>query len=198
MDGVFTSTFFWAQVAGLFATGICVGVWQIKNPRKILLFGVPGAFLWGVQYLLLGAPLGALTNFSSAAKDLILVNIHKKYLPILVGVFLLMIWGIGLYMMSTWADILPIFSVTLFNLALLFRDNRSLLARSSILSQILWIMYNIIVGSWMGLLCSSLTIISTLWGMARHEEWEIGKCYKSFMPSLARSLFVVPNFRTYP
>ena len=192
------STFLWAQAIGLCAMAIAISAWQLKSSRHIIMCFIPCNSLWAIQYILLGAPLGAAMNICSVLKDTGLVFIKEKHVPYLIATFITVAWGVGLYNFGHWYDILPLMAATILNLGLLQRDNRALYARACIIASILWLAYNIIVHSWMGACCSSLVVISSMTGMARHEAWVLGKCYRSFMPSLARSLFVFPNLRTYP
>ncbi len=192
------SVFIWAQLIALVAMGIRIFSVQFKKPQHILLCCVPSSILWGIQYLLLGAPMGALFDFSSAIKNGILGTIKQKYIYIIIISFLVFLWISGLYLFKSWFDILPLIAVTLIDLACLRRDNRALIMRATILGQICWIIYNFIVGSYVGTICSILVICSSIISMARYEKWTLGKCYKSFMPNLARELFIFPNFRTYP
>lgn len=192
------SVFIWAQIIGLIAMAVSVWAWQLKKPRHIILCNVPATLIWTVQYILLGAPLGAILNLASAFKDSGLFFIKNKYVPYLIGTFLLVIWSTGLYFFEHWYDSLPLISGSIMNIALLQRDNRSLIARATIICCLFWLVYNVIVSSWMGAACASMVITSSIIGMARHEEWSLGKCYKSFFPSLSRSLFVFPNLQTYP
>lgn len=198
MDSVFHSALFWAQIFGLVAMSINILSWQIKNPRWIIFSYCPASALWAIQYLLLGAPLGAIMNICGSCKDGALAFIKDKYVPFLIGAFLTVTWCVGLYFFKNWFDVLPLIAGTIINLALLQRDNRPLVSRAGVIATSCWIIYNYIVGSYMGFICGCLVIISSTVGMARFEKWDIGKCYKSFLPSLARSLFIFPNFRTYP
>ena len=191
-------TFLWAQIIGLFAMSLAVGAWQLKNSRHIILCYVPANSLWAIQYLLLGAPLGALMNICSVFKDGALGFISERFVRHIILTFLIVAWSVGLYSLTHWYDLLPLVGVSILNIALLQRDNRSLYARAGVICASLWLIYNLIVHSWMGACCSTFVIISSVTGMARHEAWIIGRCYKSFLPSLARSLFVFPNWRTYP
>lgn len=193
------SIFIWAQIIGFCAMVIGTLAMQFKNPRHILLGNVPSAGLWTIQYLMLGAPLGAILNISSALKDGTVAFIHKRYLNLVIGSFLIMTWLIGLYHFNQWYDLLPLLAGTAVNAALLIdRDNRPLFVRAVIVNCALWIVYNLIVGSWMGATCAIMIIGSSMLSMARYEGWEIGKCYRSFVPSIARSLFIFQGPRTYP
>lgn len=190
--------FLLAQIIGLCAMGINIAAMQCKNPRHIILCCIPTGVLWSIQYLLLSAPMGALFNICAATKDCFLANVREKLVLFVIVTFLIILWSFGLYMFKNWFDILPLMAGTIMNLALIQRDNRPLIARATIMGQICWFAYNLIVGSWMGLTCSLLVTTSSLIGMARHESWQLGACYRSFAPSLVRSLFTFPNFRTFP
>ena len=190
------SYFIWAHLLGFFAMCISIMAWQIKNPRHIILCYVPSGILWGTHYMLLGAPLGAIMNFCSAGKDSALAFIRKSYVPYLIIIFLSIVWIVGIHNFEYWYDILPLIGVSIINLSLLQRDKRSLVARATMGGQACWIIYNVIVGAWMGVACCLLVSTSSIIGMARHEKWEIGKCYRTFGPSLMRSLFLTP--RTFP
>lgn len=198
MDGLFSSAFFWAQCIGLVAMSINILAWQLKNPRWVIFSFCPASSLWAIQYYLLNAPLGVVLNLCSAIKDGLLAFIGNKYVPYLIGTFLLFIWAIGLHFFTHWYDILPLLSGTIINVALLQRDNRPLVARAGIAATVCWLLYNVIVHSYMGFASGAFSILSSIIGMARFEGWELGKCYKTFLPSLTRRLFVFPNFRTYP
>lgn len=193
-----SSVFLWAQVIGFVAMGINILSWQLKNPRHIILSYVPANTLWAIQYMMLGAPVGAMINLCSAAKDGGLAFVKDKYVPFLIGSFLCVVWIVGLHFFQAWHDLLPLIAGTILNLSLLQRNNRPLYARASLTACALWLVYNVIVGSWIGTLSACLVMTSSIIGMARHEEWALGQCYKKFTPNLARSLFAVPNFRTYP
>ena len=89
-------------------------------------------------------------------------------------------------------------AVTVVTLAWLERDNRPLIARSVIIGCVFWLIYNCIVGSWMAAACSTFAIFSAIIGMARHEEWQLGRCIYSFGPSLIRCLINFRGPQTYP
>lgn len=192
------SVFIWAQIIGLAAMSINILSWQLKNPRHIIFCYIPACSLWAIQYVLLHAPLGVVMNVLSVIKDSFLSTVKEIYVRCVIGGFLVSIWGIGLYFFSEWYDILPLIGGTIINLGLLQRDNRSLMARAGIGGQFFWITYNLIVGSYMAAISGCLLIISSTIGMARHEEWILGRCHRTFVPSLARSLFIFPQWRTYP
>jgi hypothetical protein len=190
--------FLLAQIIGFCAMSINIFAWQLKNSRHIIFSYVPAGTLWAIQYVILNAPLGVIMNVCSVVKDLFLTFIHKAYVTYIIALFLISIWCIGLYFFNNWYDILPLFGATVTNLSLLQRDNRSFVARGAICAQVFWITYNLIVRSYVATLSGVMVACSSTIGMARHESWQLGSCYRSFAPNLVRSLFSFPSFRTFP
>lgn len=191
------NAFLWAQIAGFLAMSCCVLSMQFKNSRHMILSGVFSGSLWATQYMLLNAPMGALMNAGGAIKSLFAANMPEKYLSYLLVSYLLIIWAVGLSKLDVWYGLFPLIGASCGSIAILInRDNRGLYARSVILCCSMWAVYNITVGAYMGLACDTMTVISALIGMYRHEKWSLGKCYKTFLPSIYRSIF--PNFRTTP
>jgi len=176
----------------------CVLSMQLKNPKHMILSGVPTGLLWTTQYMLLGAPMGAIANFSGAVKNLFIAFIPQKYVPYLLCAYLTIMWGIGLYNLSVWYALLPLVGASATSIALLVdRTNRRFYVRAIVFCCAMWACYNITVGAYMGLSCDILTITSSIIGMARYEKWELGRCYRTFLPSIRRSLFDFTP-RTYP
>lgn len=182
------------QIIGFIAMAIGTLAQQAKTSRRMIGFSIPSSALWTIQYIMLGAPIGALINGGGILKDIGVLAFNKRHVPLLIATYIIFSCVIGLYMFKAWYDILPLICVTVLNLSFIQRDNRPLIARAMIINCLLWIVYNGIVESWMGLACACFVICSSIIGMYRHENWDIGKCYKSFFPSLARSLFIFPKW----
>lgn len=143
--------------------------------------------------MLLQAYVGALTNGLTMLKDSALLAVHKRYIPYLTLALLVPIWAIGLFLLKQWHDILPLIGASLFNLSFMFRDNRPLMARGAMIGQPFWVVYNIIVGSWIGIAYNIIVCTSSLIGMSRHEQWNLKSDYIRFIPRLVRAFFTLPK-----
>jgi len=194
---MFDNLFLWAQIVGFISLCINIISWQLKNSRHIIMCHIPARALMAIQYIMLGAPLGAVMDICSVFRDGGISFMNKKYIPYILGLFLCSVWGVGLLFLQNWYGILPLIGVTILSIGLLQKDNRGLVARAQITCSTLWLFYNALVGSYMGFICGTFIITSAIIGMYRHEKWEIGNCYKSFIPSVTRALFVFPRFRSY-
>ena len=183
------STFLWAQIVVFLAMSCCIISMQFKTSKQMILAAVPANSLWAGQYMLLGAPMGAIANLGSAINKLLIVILPQNFVPYLLGFYLISIWSIGLYNLEMWYALLPLMGATITTIPLIIdRDNRPMYARATILGCLLWACYNATVGSYIGLACDTLTITSCLIGIYRHEEWNLSQSPKS----LFKSLFTIP------
>ena len=195
---MFDNIFFWAQIIGFIAMVLRIASWQLKSSRDIIFSGLPIQALWTIHYLMLGANIGAFMNIVSAVRDGALTFIKERHVLWLSAISLSFAWIVGLYLLSAWYDLLPLLGSSITACSLAYRDNRPLVARGAVFSSCFWITYNFIAGSWMGVMCASLVILSSIIGMYRHEEWKIGNCYRSFLPNLTHALFDCSKLKTYP
>ncbi|MEM8833607.1 MAG: YgjV family protein [Pseudomonadota bacterium] len=196
MGDVFSNTLFWAQILGFLGFMCSATAWQLKNPRHIMLMYVPSGLFWSSHYFLLGGLTAVFILILSAIKDICVALLPNKFVAFIILSFLAAISIFTFFSYAKFIDILPLLAMFVLNLPRLDRENRPLIARGFIASQFLWLMYNISVGSIPGIISGTVLTGFCLFGMARHEEWQLGKCYRTFFPSLVRSLF--PNLRTYP
>lgn len=173
-----------------------IAAWQFKKQEHILMCYVPSGIFWTIQFLILGVFSAAIFCFFCMFKDFALAKLQEKYFkPIVIVFFAINLISVNIFYQSIY-DIIPLAIVLIINIPLMKKDNRYWIARSNIIAQCCWITFNLHSGAFMGIICACFIISSTLIGMSRHEKWEIGKCYRSIMPSLARALFIKPQ--TYP
>jgi hypothetical protein len=193
--GIMDSIFILAQTAGLVAMCFSIFAWQLKKQEHILMCYVPSRFFWSIQFFLLGAHNAALFSFVCMFKDCAIIRSNERGLKYIIGSFIIFNIGLILLFYKTLFDILPLLVTLLINLPLLKKDNRYWMARCNIAAQLCWIMFNLHVGAYMGFVCACFIIISSLIGMARHENWEIGRCHLTFIPTLTKALLGKPTFR---
>jgi hypothetical protein len=198
MDSVFTNTFIWAQIFGFL--GFVISVWrlQLKNPRHVVLAESPAGAMWAAQYYLLNAQAGLIINFICIFRGIIIYAFPQKAMKFILAISIALILTIVVYQSKSYYDIFAIMGVSLYGIACLYRDNRPVMARIITLHCIPWLIYNILAFSVFGVASSALGIVSGIIGMYRHEKWEIEKCYRSFTPSILKSLFTFPTPQTYP
>ena len=145
------NSFLFAQLLGLSALCLSLYAWQVKDAKNIILCYVPTNLLWAGQFFLLGANVAAYTSLCNAGKDVCLALFPKKYVRLLIGLFIAVIWGVGFSQYTYWYDLLPMLSLTTVNIAYYIdRDNRELMSRSAVWATGFGLTYNLIVGAYFG------------------------------------------------
>lgn len=190
--------FLLAQIIGFIAMAVGMIAWQVKKSRLISFnLGVSDS-LWAIQYLLLNAHTGAFLLVGAALRNFCAAYFNKKGMKFVVALYLGFAIIISLMNHKELYDLLPLIGTVFFSLSLLQPDNRELIARASIISNLCWTSYAFFSLSYLGVLYGVILGTSKFIGMARHENWQIGKCYRSFTPSIARALFTMTKPQTYP
>lgn len=164
-----------AQAVGIVAMIINILAVQFKKPRQLFICRIVASFLWGVNFLLLGSPTGAIINIVNIIRSIFLLNpktFTKPFLwvtVILYGVAgfatmdytlsLLLILDI-LIILSQWVDSVGMWSNN-------FRNIRfcQLFAISPV-----WLVHNIVVFSIGGIITEVFTIISTIIALIRFRK----------------------------
>ncbi len=197
MDLIFNHSFILAQICGAIALAFSALAWQMKNSRIIILLYIPCCFFYMVQDFLLGAFVGALISFVNIFKNVVLFKYGQKYAKQIIIIFVITATAGSMNFIENFIDTLPVLAVIISSFSYLNPDNRFVISRGNLLCQIFYIIYSLHYGAYIGVLASLIVTISNVSGMVRHENWQIGNCYRTFLPSLGRALC---NFtpRTYP
>ncbi len=185
---MFDNIFLWAQVIGFISLCINIISWQLKDSRHIIMCHIPARAFMATQYIMLGAPLGAVMDICSVFRDSGISFMKKKYVPYIICLFLCFAWSIGLFFFKNWYDILPLIAVTILCFGLYQKDNRALVSRAQIICSTLWLFYNALVASYMGFICGAFIITSAVIGIYRHENWNLNNS----PINLFKSLFMIP------
>lgn len=168
--------FFAAQVVGLITAALSIAQMRIACPRRIFLSGAPICALWAVQYLMLGAMGGVVANIINIMRCLsVLIPSHHR-----VTIFWALNGAVLAFAATSWSgwiDSMIVIVGLVGNLAVLRAENRFLVALSILIGCCAWVIYNIVVESWMGLATAILVIISNLIGMARYGGWFTPKAH---------------------
>ena len=197
MSYVLDNAFVFAQILGMCAFGLQLIAWQIKSSRLIILIHAPTNFLWCVQFYFLGAYIGCFQALTCGLKDALIAFVRQEYFLIIVFLYLAVNFIAMIYFFSHWYSVFPFLATLTLNIAYLKRDNRALIARAYIVSIACWVIYNFFATAYAVMIGDLIVGVTVFIGMARHEKWKIGRCYRTFLPSIHRALFSFTP-RTYP
>ena len=139
-------------------------VYQQKTRKGILLSKLTADVCWVVHYLCIGATAGAIPNLVGAFRECVYVNRKKQrwascaVWPVL---FILINLALGLGTFDTAFDLLPIVA-SAFVTVLLWIDNPTLTKVGCLPVCTAFLIYDVSVGSYIGIVNESLSILSIL------------------------------------
>lgn len=156
---------FW--VAQIFAVLICVvsSISYLSKRKDIYLAEqLLVNILYCLQYVILGAFSGAISNVISLAKYVVFygnAKKNKKNPKWQVIFFCLISVALGCFALNKWYTIIPIITSVIFTFAI-WQDNPIVLRAVVIVCNILWIIFNIAVGAYVSAVYSGVELIFAL------------------------------------
>lgn len=160
-----------AQVIGLFAILSYTISPQQKNKKRVLIFNLISSILYSLQYLLLNAFSAVITNTVGAVKNYIfyLYEKNKKDVPKnLFWIFMLIILALGMFTYNNIYSLIPILTSVL-SLYAVWQNNLKVFRVIVIISSISWIIYNLIVGAYIGIIGNIFQLVSAIIAIVRFD-----------------------------
>ena len=169
---------FLAQAVGIVAMAINILAVQFKKPRQLFICRIIASFLWGVNFLLLGSPTGAIINIVNIVRSIFLLNkktATRPFLWITCGLYiaaglLTMNYTFSLLMII---DILIILSQLVDSVGMWTNNFRNIRYCQLFAISPVWLAHNILVFSIGGILTEVFTIISTVIALLRFREKKV-------------------------
>lgn len=169
-----------AQCVSFVAMAINVSSYLQKNQKTILAFLFCSSFLFSISYFMLNAPVGAFLNLLSILRSVIFLfkkklnPMHPLWLCAFIGAYAVSyvltftVFQKDPTLPNLLLELLPVIgSISLF---VAFRfDSAKWTRRLGLINGPAWLIYNIFYLSVGGIISDSLSILSILIGMLRHD-----------------------------
>ena len=168
------------QTLSIIAMAIAILSYQAKKQKIFTSIQLISTTLFAVSFLLLGATTGAMLNFIAAVRALIYVNKHKLhadrpiwligFIALYIGAYVMTFAAFGkpLTVINFIVEILPVIGMVASHLALYINSDKAV-RRFSLVSSPVWLVYNIVSVSVGAIICESISIVSIIIGMFRHD-----------------------------
>lgn len=164
---------FWVQLIGFVAFLIEISSVQWPRRRQILLSQVVANIFWTIHFLLLGATSGAAMTVVGAIRSYVFIvvgdNNRSRYIP---GVIIALVLVAGLASWSGWASLLAIAGMAVAVVAQ-WQQNEQHLRILMCVAAPLWFSYNLLNGSYPGMVNEMLLMMSSIvafWRYKRHVQ----------------------------
>lgn len=164
-------------IAWIFGIGAMLSlfcVYQQKDRKKLIISKLCADVCWSVHYFCLGAYGGIVPNAVGIGRELVFIQrdekkwANKPYIPVL---FIIINWCVGALTFASPINILPIAASTFVTVSLWLRDPR-LTKIISIPVSLTFLIYDIFVGSYIGIVNESIAIISIIINFIKERKKE--------------------------
>lgn len=151
------------QIVGMVATAALVSSFQCRRERTIAAFWTASAALFVLHYLLLGELSGAVMESALLLRNLLAVSRKPWVLRrSTMWVLLALIVGAALLSWEGWFSLFPLLALIGSTVALWSDKARVIKTTQLLVTSPAWMVYNIHVLSWAGIVCETLDIVSVL------------------------------------
>lgn len=164
-----------AQILGLIALIVLIISFQ-KNDKKFLLkFQTISSLLYALQYAFLYAYTGCLMNLTCMIRNFIFNKYNNKKIPVyllIIIIFLMIMFSLFTYIGPI--SLLPMLAVIFYSIAI-WHGNLKLIRYTEVFSCILFVIYNIKVWAFTGLLATIIELIAALIAIFRFDSKGVNK-----------------------
>lgn len=166
---------FIGQIIGIAAMILNIVAVQFKKPRQLFICRMVSSFLWGLNFLLLGSPTGAIINIVNIIRSVFLLRRQttaKPFLWITMALYtaaglITMDYSVSLLMVI---DILIILSQLIDSAGMWTNDFKKIRYCQLFAISPVWLVHNILVFSIGGIITEVFTIVSTIIAMYRYRN----------------------------
>lgn len=154
-------------IANVFGLGAMISlflIYQQKSRNNMLLCKLSADIFWIAHYFCLGAVAGIIPNFTGIFRECVFINRKSKKWaasPVWPVVFIVLNFALGISSFERWYDIVPIVASSFVTISL-WIDNPELTKVMSAPVSASFLLYDVFVKSYVGIVNESISIISII------------------------------------
>ena len=161
--------FILAQILGAIALFILVLSFQKNEKQSLLKYQIGSSIFFAAQYLFLQAYTGCLMNITCALRNILFKKYDKEKVPIYLLIFIVFIMLIlSLFSYTGPISLLPCIACILYTISI-WQSNLKVTRIVEVISCSLYIIYNIKVLAYVGLVSTMIELISALIAIYRFD-----------------------------
>lgn len=149
------------QLIGVLAFCIWVLCYYRKEIKEILVFQSVSQSLYFIHYLLLGALSGAYLSIIGIARNISFILL-KKNKKMLVFIFILLYLMVSVLFYEGLYSLIPMCALSIYMLFML-KNNKLSLLEGEFICALLWLIYNIFVHSYSGVVGEAILCVSCVY-----------------------------------
>jgi len=165
---------FLVQLIALFALAAFAGSFHSKTRKGILLWQILSIIIWVIHYSLLGAWTGASLIVVNGIFTTIFVYKDKKNWLKNPWILYIALSTLTLVTLLSWKGFWSIFALlaVMSGITAKWQDDTKKIKLISIVASVFWIIYDLRVGSWGGVVTEAIIILSAAGSLIRNKKYE--------------------------
>lgn len=157
------------QIIGFVAVGFSFAIFQVNNRKKMLMIMICAGLLYTVHFFLLGAFTGAAINLVGVFRNYAFHRLKPhKHSWLMPGFFILLFIIVSIWTWQGFISLLPLGGAVSGTIAF-WQTNTKHIRRLALIASPLWFTYNLISGSYPGMIVEIVMLTSNLIGMFRFD-----------------------------
>lgn len=159
-----------AQILGFLGFLLAVISFQAKTRKGILFFQMLCGFSFTLHFLILGAYTGCALNILSSLRSVVFYNNNKRWAssPAWPYAFALLFILTGVFTWEGLVTLLPVLACLIYTVTL-YMDNPKTVRKFIWIGSPCWIVYNVIKGSYGGILTEVFAMLSIFTAIYRYD-----------------------------
>lgn len=167
-----------AQAIGIVAMAFNILSYQQKTQKKVIICQLFGCTLFAINFLMLGAIVGAMLNMVGAVRAVVFMNkekLHSDNIVWLIGficvyivsyILTFTVFGKEVSLFNCIIELLPVIGMTATTVSLRYKDAKTI-RRFGLISSPSWLIYNIVNFAIGAIICEVLCLGSIIIGIIR-------------------------------
>ncbi len=163
---------FAAQIVGACGMLSLFIMYQQSDRMKYLYFKLASDIIWAAHYLMLFAIGGAIPNMMGIVRELVFMKKFKnRYTKVIwAAIFITINAGLATILADSYIQFVPICASALVTVSLTFKNTANIRLLSIPIS-VTFLIYDVIVGSWVGVLNESISLVSMISKTLQSSGW---------------------------
>jgi len=159
-----------AQIIGAGGMAFLFASYQQTTHKRLIACKLGADVMWVMHYLCLSAYAGAIPNFVGIFREVIFMQSDKKWArsPIFPCLFILINWTLAILSWQSTLSLLPICASTCVTISLWVKNPKITRMIGAPVS-CCFLIYDIFVGSWIGVINESVAIVSIVSSFIRND-----------------------------
>ncbi len=163
-----------AQLIGVLGMAALFMSYQQTERKKLIGCKLIADIIWVIHYLMLGAVGGAIPNFVGIFRELVFMqrsDENKKWAksPVIPIIFILINWTLAIITWKSALSLLPICASTFVTISLWVKNPKLTRTIGAPVS-VAFIIYDIFVGSWIGIINESVALVSIITSYIKNDR----------------------------